>query len=687
MVGNKMCVVKLHNGLQNTAAEFAAEELSKYLGRMMPGLCITVAEGDVKETSGVVRDNGRWDKGARDKGTGAPSRISSTGVLALGLYDDLNIPLDGIRNRGLDDAVFIDVSGLNGIIAGSNGRSILFGVYRFLEEAGCRWVRHGQDGEYIPERDLFNVAVKIDEKASYRHRGMCIEGAVSFENMLDNIDWAPKLGFNSYFIEFFTPFTFFERWYSHKNNKYKKPEPLTVDRVKEFTKEMEKEIKKRGMNYHAVGHAWTCECLGIPGLTWEPGEYRIDESISRLFAQLDGDRKMYEGVPIKTNLCYSNPEARKLIVDYIAGYLEENRHVDMLHFWLADGMNNHCECESCIDTRPSDFYVMMLNELNEELNSRDIDTRIVFLVYEDLLWAPVSEKIKNTDRFILLFAPITRTYSRPYETDTEGVELLPYRKNKLLLPAGIRENVAYLKEWKKGFSGDAIAYEYHFMWDHYNDPGYYKMAEILSRDIKKLKYIGVDGMISDQTQRSFFPTGFGMYVMGKTLWNDGLDFAKTAERYFTDTFGEDGMLCMKYMERLSELFDPVYMRGEKSVAKKEKVRDFNLWKIQGDVVEIDPEIPARLGKIPGVIRDFRPVIKSNKACSDPCMAKSWEYLEYHGDIMALLAEALLAKEHNDGRKAKELWEMTVDTVQRYEDRIQPVLDVFEFIFTLESKFK
>ena len=46
-----------------------------------------------------------------------------------------------------------------------------------------------------------------------------------------------------------------------------------------------------------------------------------------------------------TNLCYSQSEVRKRMIDAIVNHCEENSNIDMLHFWLADGTNNHCECE------------------------------------------------------------------------------------------------------------------------------------------------------------------------------------------------------------------------------------------------------------------------------------------------------------------------------------------------------
>ncbi len=82
----------------------------------------------------------------------------------------------------------------------------------------------------------------------------------------------------------------------------------------------------------------------------------------------------------------------------------------MLHVWLSDGWNNRCECDGCAVKRPSDWYVDLLNELDEQLDAAGIDTKIVFLAYADLLWAPEKSRLRNAERFILMFAPLTRTW-------------------------------------------------------------------------------------------------------------------------------------------------------------------------------------------------------------------------------------------------------------------------------------
>ena len=170
------------------------------------------------------------------------------------------------------DRYAIRVKGGKGEISGCNPRSVLLGVYRYLFLIGCRFIAPGQGGEVLPAKKLSECHAQEERTVPVRHRGICIEGAVSRENVLDMIDWLPKAGFNSYFIQFREGHTFYERWYTHQGNTLTQPLPYTVEDSRQFVKEAEAEIKKRDLIYHKVGHGWTCESIGIPSTGWNKAE-------------------------------------------------------------------------------------------------------------------------------------------------------------------------------------------------------------------------------------------------------------------------------------------------------------------------------------------------------------------------------------------------------------------------------
>jgi hypothetical protein len=571
-----------------------------------------------------------------------------------------------VDNPQWDDAFAADVEAGRGVILGNNPRSVLIAVYHLLTAAGCRWVRPGAGGEVIPQCDISALSLHKSEAASYRHRGICIEGACSYENIADIIDWAPKVGYNSYFTQFRESYTFFERWYSHQGNPNRVPEPISVEIVRDFLHRAQSEIAKRGMVYHAVGHGWTCEPLGIAGLGWESHEYQLPPETQSLLAEVNGVRAIWRGVPLNTNLCYSNEKVRRLVNESIADYAAANPIVDVLHFWLADDANNQCECENCRQARPSDFYVQMLNELDEVLTRRNIPTRVVFLIYVDLLWPPEKLKLVNQERFILMFAPITRSYTQPFSADSILPDLPPYNRNKLKFPANVSENVAFLRSWQENFAGDSFDFDYHLMWDHFNDPSYTSTARILGEDVKRLKDIGLNGYMSCQLQRIFFPTGLPMVVLGQTLWNDCLELQAISDDYYQAAFGSDGTLVARYLAKLSTLFCPPYLRGEKPM--------------------VDAEVAAGLAEINQHVQSFLPVIQAHLKTGVGAQARSWEYLAPHGEYCQKLAGALLARANGDQKTATAGWQEVVKFLWANEPVLQPAFDVFLCVNTLNRRF-
>lgn len=312
----------------------------------------------------------------------------------------------------------------------------------------------------------------------------------------------------------------------------------------------------------------------------------------------------------------------------------------------------------------------LLNELDEQLTAEELPVRIVFLIYVDLLWPPETERIQQPDRFILMFAPITRTYSRPFTAAPAGAAppaLPPYERNRLTFPRDVDANVAFLRAWQRLFQGDSFDFDYHFMWDHYKDPGAVAIAEVLHQDIRGLAALGLNGLVSCQVQRAFFPTGLGMAVMGHTLWNKSLEFDALAEDYFRSAFGADGLACLEYCRELSRLFDPPYLRGEKP--------------------RRDAAVAEAYTRLPAAIASFRPVIQRNLDSTDPCHARSWHYLDAHAEICLHLAQALRHRAAGDDQAAAQAWAAAERLVQEREPALHAVLDVYEFTRVLGALFR
>ena len=95
---------------------FAVSELCKYLKKMDPKLVVDVLQTHkVQET---FRD-----------------------IIWVGCDPQWAERLPKVNDAALDDAIAVDVQNRNGYITGTNERSVLLAVYRFLKALGCDWVR------------------------------------------------------------------------------------------------------------------------------------------------------------------------------------------------------------------------------------------------------------------------------------------------------------------------------------------------------------------------------------------------------------------------------------------------------------------------------------------------------------------------------------------------------------------
>ena len=616
------------NAKDDRTLKFAAEELQRYLSEAVDEEFAVIAIKEKDDTENTI-------------------------YLGVNLIDSVPKTDDSLK----DDAIYIDVENFCGIITGVNARSVLIATYRFLREKGYKFIRPGKDGEVVPET-VDGKKVYICEKASYRHRGVCMEGGVFQQELTDMIDWLPKVAMNEYFVQFQHPRTFFDRWYASENP-YRAKKELTDEEIKSIVSQVEDEIDLRGILYHAVGHGWTSQAFGMEGSSFDPTDIVPTEEQKSVMALVNGERKLFADTPLFTNLCYSRKDVRDRVTDNIVNYCMEHPNVDYLHFWLADATNNHCECDECRKNIPSEYYAMMLNDLDRKLTEKGIDTKIVFLLYYDLLWKPVNEKIINQDRFTMMFAPIGRSYSSSYDSSARG-EMKPFVLNKLEFPHSIGDTLEYLRDWQEDYKGDSFVFDYHHMWDHYYDFAQYKHAGILSEDIKNLESIDINGFINCQVHRVFTPTSLGMNMLAETLWNKEKTFDSVTENVLKTEFGNRWEAVRDYLASLSENTYAKLLRMEDKYDDSYKVKIQNTLKI---------------------LDDFKSEIESGLKSE---FADNWEKMEFHNNLYRMMAEYVL----NFGSdETKENAKKVVDYAYKNEEKFRDVFDASYFVSTFTLHYE
>ena len=627
--------------------DYAAEELKKYLRMMMP------EGGDVKISYAPMADSG----------------------FRLGLMSDFDLDTSDAEDLTLDDIIYINCSENGGVIAGSNHRSVLLAVYEYLRQLGCRWLFPGVDGEYIPIRDI--TPVKYRYKPSCRYRGICNEGGEWQNALLSEIEFAPKVGLNAFCMQFRIPVSYYRRYYMHNNNEMNRPpEHITNDQILQWRRESECEIAKRGMNFLDVGHGWTSDAFGIDSSLrpWDgDNEEKVPEKMRQYLALVNGKRGLISNAPTHTNFCMSNVKAREIVVKYAADYAERHGNVDCLHIWLADGNDNNCQCETCKKSTPSDLYVLLLNEIDEELTRRGIDMKIGFISYSDTVWAPVFEKIKNPDRFMIMLCPISRSYCHTLPEKAAEIIVKPFEAGNNTLPSNLEESFAYFREWKSAFSGRGCALEYHFWYHQYFDPAGLSMAKLIIDDVKAYKAEGLDGIIEDGSQRCFFPSGFAFYTFARALWDTSLCYEDMVKDYFPLAYGVSWKRFYDLFDRLGKIFDRSYF--EKELSSDEEISLF-----------YNPDFAKNLDKLDALLDEWDVLIKENYNSDIRVQTVSVRILEYFVEYCRLLKTPLRTKAYANDEEALRLFEEFCAEFGKREVEIDPYYDHGTAMMAIRSIF-
>ena len=584
----------------------------------------------------------------------------ATDGFRLGLMGDLGLDLSDADNPELDDVIYIDCDEQGGIIAGSNCRSVLIAVYEYLRRNGCRWLFPGYDGEYIPNKTIAPVFYR--HKAASRIRGNCIEGTPSQKNLYEFIDFLPKVGLNTFMIQFRVPAHFYRRRYHHmRNDANFAPETLSDSQIIKWNTEMECEIARRGIILHSYGHGFTTDPFGIDSsIGWsEVNSADYSEEVMNNFAMLGGKRDFFGKKPLNTQICMSNESVRKKVTDYLVDYTARHSNIDCLHIWLADGSNNHCECENCRKMRPADYYVKHLNEIDAALTAAGSDMRIVLIAYVDTLWAPIVEKIKNPDRFTIMLAPITRNYAAGYDPNADVPAVSEYTRNKLTMPRSLEENIQYFKGWSPAFSGDSFVFEYHFWKPQHYDLSGQVIAKRIYDDVKAYRDLGFDGIVQCGTQRAFFPNGFHFYTHARSLFDKDVAFEDLLTDYYSCAYGANYEQFIKALAALSDALDYEYVCYPSAVRRPEKYAT--------------KDASEKIAKARAAAEKLLALVRENYNSDDRIVTVSVRLLEYYcncylGDFILLLEKKSLLDDEG-ARKVAENFKNSIGNVE-------PLIDTY-----------
>ena len=633
----------------SNVVDFAAEELKKYLRMMMPR-CGEIAI--------------KYAPDAKDG-------------FRLGVMSDFGLDTSESDDITLDDILHIDTDTEGGVIAGSNPRSVLLAVYKYLNLNGCRWLFPGIDGEFIPIKNI--EPTKYHKMADCRYRGQCNEGAEAQHLMIEEIDFTPKIGMNIFMIEFDNPTAYYNNYYNHScNTANREPEPVTNETILQWKRQCEAEIAKRGLQMHDMGHGWTAEAFNIKsdGCWSKTTDDAVPEKFRKYLAEYQGKRALFDGRPLNTNFCMSNKKARGIVAKSVADYAEMASNVDYLHVWLSDSYNNCCECEECRKKTASDWYVMLMNDIDEIMTERGLKTRIVFICYYDTVWAPKTERLNNPERFALLLAAITRDYAESVNPniDESKIQLTEYELNTNVMPTSVNNYLIHAKEWRELCRVPNFIYEYHFWWPQYRDFGLFEFAKTLYDDVRGYKSNGCSGIVEDGSQRSFFPNGLPYFVYASTLFDTSVDFEELKRDYINHAYGSLADTVTELFNKLGKTVDYRYLVRRSINAAKENV--FH-----------DLTMRDNLLKVAAIIDEYLPIIEAKRNMPYRAQTVAVRLLLRYLDFVKKLSPILALKAEDKESDALIEYGKFVDYIGKYELEMERCYDQHAFVCSLNRIFK
>ena len=306
-------------------------------------------------------------------------------------------------------------------ISGSNGRSVLYGVYKYLKCFGFDFLYPGEEGEILPENPAFTVdGFDLSEKADRLFRGLSLRPSypkdnpekfgASIEEAKALISFMAKNQYNIYFMEGYDEVRPGDRYsVIDGNHPIQHVEFRLTDRtweeramVARTQYEAVKEARRHGLLIERGGHGWN---YGVPE------HYAVNHHISVEEAReiLRAKGKINPTAIVATStwfqICLGKEEVREIYADHIISYLMEHRgEMDIASIWMGDGFDNKCQCDECLKVPFSDLYLDIFRRV--ALKAKKVLPELILecLIYFESLEPPTRNWLEGLDNVILNLA-------------------------------------------------------------------------------------------------------------------------------------------------------------------------------------------------------------------------------------------------------------------------------------------
>ena len=362
-------------------------------------------------------------------------------------------------------------------LIGATELGVSHAAFALLEHLGCRWFFPAKEWEVVPRRSQISVSLNVTDRPRILARRI---------------------------------------WYGYGPFPDDKKHPHGASCGKDY--ESWARHNRMASSFRVTaGHAWQNIILTNKKIFAEHPEY---------LALVKGERKGEQ-------LCVSNPEVRKLAVQWALDQLEKNPDREMVSMECSDG-DGQCECGNCAKLGSVSNRVFGLaNEVGKAVGTKFPGKMVGCLAYNQHSEPPDFPLEPN------LYVQLTAGFIRgPYAFD-QLADMWPKKCRNM----GFYE---YFSVW---------------LWDFDKLPGG-KGANIprIRESVQRYAKLGATSMDAE-SGNNWGVHGLGYYIANKLMWNPDADVDALLADFFERAFGPAAAPVRRYYERWAPEKSPLMSRG------------------------------------------------------------------------------------------------------------------------------
>ena len=419
--------------------------------------------------------------------------IPKSGAIIIATPGLFNLPAEtGKFASGKEGNDSLRVKTVNGnlYLTGNVSRGALYAVYTFLKDVmGVRWSFAGADGEYIPKKSSFTLPpLDIHETAQFKYRGFHLCGKHYDKDM--------------------------ELWMARNKINIMRSDPIGRHK---WRKEWNNHRIAQGFHMMFATHNVAIR------------DRKIFAEKPYLFAELKGNR-------IIDQLCWSNPEVDKIIIDRFIANCKEYPQVEILNICPADNMN-YCRCEKCGQLPVHELWFKFYNRIISKIKAELPHLKFATLAYQSFRRVPECS-LENTA--FIEYCMYNRCYVHRID------ECKMNEKPMMEVAQWQRKNIPVL------------VYGYEF--DIFSPSAQMPFYSTISDQMKKFKAANIAGLITEASplnhtskkyaNKNLPPKGnqnkLSLYAYAALLWNPDRPVSDIIKEYSEAVYGPAGGTMSEY---------------------------------------------------------------------------------------------------------------------------------------------